>query len=84
MLLDHAGTALHKLQQRILSQPATHVSLISLICESLSSTLHLQGSISHTAADSSAGQKLVQGVAAAGGSSGVLLLSTLCVVFVAQ
>jgi hypothetical protein len=67
MLLDHAGTALQQLQQPILPQPAAHLSLISLICENLSSTLQLQGSITHTAADSSAGQNLVQGVAPAGG-----------------
>jgi hypothetical protein len=73
MLLDHAGTALQQLQQPILSQPAAHLFLISLICATLSRTLQLQGSISHTAADSRAGEKLVQGIAAAGGCCGAAM-----------
>jgi hypothetical protein len=77
MLLDHASTALQQLQQPILPQPAAHLSVISLICANLSTTLQLQGSTSHTAADSSAGQKSVprpEGIAAAGGCSGAVML----------
>jgi hypothetical protein len=73
MLLEHAGTALQQLQQPILPQPAAHLSLVSLICENLSSTLQLQGRFSHTATDS-AGQKVVQRIAAAGGCCGVEVL----------